>query len=51
MKRLLALGLALWIGRWALLEVASHVSRGLPPRRSSTDPDREPGHMPGPFDR
>jgi hypothetical protein len=48
---LAALALAAWVGRWALLELASYlhrtrVVRGPLPRESR----HPPGRMPGPFD-
>jgi hypothetical protein len=50
MKRLLALAAALWIGRWALLELAAFAARRLPRPGPLPRNDREPGRMPGPFD-
>ena len=49
MKRLVVIAAALWVGRWALLELAAFLARRLPPARPRND--REPGRMPGPFDR
>jgi hypothetical protein len=50
-KRLALLALAAWVVRWAVLEVAAYGARhwwhGTPP---PLDPDRPPGHMPGPLD-
>ncbi|MBD0348300.1 MAG: hypothetical protein M3229_00350 [Actinomycetota bacterium] len=43
--------LAVWVGRWALLELASYVHRSRPARAPlPRETDRPPGHMPGPFD-
>ncbi len=48
---LLGLALAAWIGRWALLELASYLHRNRVPEgplpRESPHP---PGHVPGAFD-
>ena len=50
-RRLLALAALAWVGRWAVLELASWLARrpGRPPPPPS-DPARPPGYMPGPFD-
>jgi hypothetical protein len=45
MKRLAVLALALWIGRWLVLEVAVRV-HGRRPLRSAKDSPRAPGWMP-----
>ena len=45
MRRLLLLVLALWVGRWALLEVAVRLDRRRP-LRSAKDSPRAPGWMP-----
>jgi hypothetical protein len=45
MKRLLLLVLGLWVGRWALLEVAVRMHRRRP-LRSARDSPRAPGWMP-----
>jgi len=51
-KRLALLLLALWIGRWALREVAMLAARfWLPPSPPAIDSPRQPGVLPGPFDR
>jgi hypothetical protein len=51
-KRLLIALAVLWVGRWALLELASLVGRfWLPPSPPAKDSPRQPGRMPGPFDR
>lgn len=51
MSRLLRLAAVLWVARWAVLELASFVARyGRIPRARPRN-DREPGRMPGPFDR
>jgi hypothetical protein len=50
-KRLLAVAAAVWVGRWALLELASFAARRLPLPKVPPRNDREPGRMPGPFDR
>ena len=49
MRRLLAVAAAVWVGRWAVLELASYAGShwlrpGPPPNRSA----RPPGVMPGP---
>jgi hypothetical protein len=49
-RRLLALAAALWVARWALLELAAFAARRLPRPRPAPRNDREPGRMPGPFD-
>ena len=52
MKRLALLVLALWVGRWALRETAMLVARfRLPPSPPAVDSPRQPGRLPGPFDR
>ena len=51
MKKLAAAVLAVWIGRWALRELASFVAnRWLPPGPPAKDSLRQPGRIPGPFD-
>jgi hypothetical protein len=52
MGRLLRAALALWVARWAALELASIVARRRPRReRAPRDEPVAPGTMPGPFDR
>ena len=52
MKRLLVALAAVWIGRWALRELAMLVARfWLPRSPPSIDSPRQPGRLPGPFDR
>jgi hypothetical protein len=52
MRRLVAVAAGLWVGRWALLELASYAGRQWLPRgRPSKESPRQPGRMPGPFDR
>jgi hypothetical protein len=51
MRRLLALGAAVWIARWAVLELAAFAARRLPRPGPGPRNHREPGRMPGPFDR
>jgi hypothetical protein len=52
MKRIALLLLALWIGRWALREAAMLVARfRLPPSPPAIHSPRQPGRLPGPFDR
>jgi hypothetical protein len=51
-RRVLALAAVAWVGRWALLELASYAGRHwLPPGRPANESWRQPGRMPGPFDR
>jgi hypothetical protein len=50
-KRLAVLAAALWIARWATLEIAAFAARRLPRPPARPADDREPGRMPGPFDR
>jgi len=46
------IGVFLWIGRWAALELAAFVARRYLPRGlAPKDSPRAPGHMPGPCDR
>jgi len=41
----------IWVGRWALLELASLAGRRwLPPGPPPIESPRQPGRMPGPFD-
>jgi hypothetical protein len=49
-RRAVLVALTLWVGRWALRELASLAASHLPlpPARPRTE--REPGRMPGPFD-
>jgi hypothetical protein len=51
MKRLFLVGAALWVGRWAAIQLAAYAGRHwlpvAPPPRLST---RQPGRLPGPFD-
>jgi hypothetical protein len=49
-KRLLTLAALVWIGRWALLELAALAARRPAVPRAQPANDREPGRMPGPFD-
>ena len=52
MKRLALLLLAVWVGRWALREAAMLVARfWLPPSPPAVDSPRQPGRLPGPFER
>jgi hypothetical protein len=49
LKRLLPLAVALWVGRWLALELASYLGRH--PRRPGPNPlesPHPPGWMPGP---
>jgi hypothetical protein len=51
LRRAVLLLAALWVGRWALLELASLVGRfRLPPSPPSVCSPRQPGRLPGPFD-
>lgn len=50
MKRLLLAVAVLWVGRWAVLELAALAARRLPLPPAQPRNDREPGRMPGPFD-
>jgi len=51
-RRILLLGAAWWVGRWALREAACLVGTKILPRgRAPKESARRPGHMPGPFDR
>jgi hypothetical protein len=44
-KRLALVGLAVWVGRWLLLEIAVRLERRRP-LRSAKDSPRAPGWMP-----
>ena len=49
MRRLIALALAVWIGRWALRELAALAAPRLLPRsRPALESSRQPGRMPAP---
>jgi hypothetical protein len=51
-RRVVALAVAAWVGRWLALELASLAGHKLlPPRPPPLDSPRPPGRMPGPFDR
>jgi hypothetical protein len=51
-RRLLGLAALAWVGRWAALELAAYAGRHWLPRgRPSKESPRQPGRMPGPFDR
>jgi hypothetical protein len=51
-RRIVLAVAALWVGRWALLELASLVGRfWLPPSPPANRSPRQPGRLPGPFDR
>jgi hypothetical protein len=46
-RRILYVVLAVWVGRWAAMELASFAGhRLLPPGRAPTDSPRKPGWMP-----
>jgi hypothetical protein len=45
LKRLALLGLAVWVGRWVLLEIAVRLEARRP-LRSAKDSPRAPGWMP-----
>jgi hypothetical protein len=50
-RRILVAAAALWVARWAAMEVASYVgNRLLPEGPPPKDSPRKPGWMPGPFD-
>ena len=50
-RRLLLFAAAVWLLRWAAMEVASYAGRHwLPPGPPAKDSLRRPGWMPGPFD-
>jgi hypothetical protein len=49
-RRLLLVAAALWVGRWALRELAAQIARRLPIGPAPVDSPRQPGRMPGPFD-
>ena len=52
MRRLLLAGAAFWVGRWALRELAMLVARfWLPPSPPAIRSPRQPGRIPGPFER
>jgi hypothetical protein len=52
LKWIAAVGAALWVARWAALELAALAgSRWLPPGPAPKDSPRRPGLMPGPFER
>ena len=50
MKRLALVAAALWVARWAALELAALAARRLPRPPARPANEREPGRMPGPFD-
>jgi hypothetical protein len=42
--------MALWVGRWLVLELAAAAIRRVPPGPAPLDSPRKPGFLPGPFD-
>ena len=51
MRRLLLAGLAVWVARWAAIEIAMQIARRRPPPEAAPkDSPWPPGRMPGPFD-
>ena len=51
MRRLVALALVLYAGRWAARVAAAQIARRwLPVGPPATESPRQPGRMPGPFD-
>ncbi len=51
MRRLLLLALGLWIGRWALRQLAARLGPYVPRAPDPIVFARQPGRLPGPFDR
>ena len=52
MKRLLVVAALAWLVRWAAIQLAAYAGRHwLPPSPPPKDSPRQPGRMPGPFDR
>jgi len=47
-RRLLWLAVSLWLGRWALRELASRSAAGAPPGPAPVDSPRAPGRGPAP---
>jgi hypothetical protein len=51
-RRLLLVAAALWVARWVATELAAYSGRHWQPRGPAPkDSPRQPGRMPGPFDR
>jgi hypothetical protein len=51
-KRLVRLALVLWVVRWVAMELAAYAGRHWRrPGPAPNDSTRQPGRMPGPFDR
>jgi hypothetical protein len=51
-KRSVRIAAVAWVVRWALCELAAYAGRHwLPPGPPAKDSPRQPGRMPGPFDR
>ncbi len=51
MRRLLLAALALWVLRWAAVQVAAYAGRHwLPVGPPAKESPRQPGRMPGPFE-
>jgi hypothetical protein len=51
LRRLVLLGLGLWVARWLALELASYAGhKWLPKGPPPVDSPRPPGWMPTPFD-
>ena len=49
-RRLLGLTAALWVARWAAMELAAYAGRHWRKPGPFRHADRQPGRMPGPFD-
>jgi hypothetical protein len=50
LSRILVVAVVLWVGRWALRELASQIALRRPIGPAPVDSPRQPGRMPGPFD-
>ena len=50
-RRVFLLAAVLWVGRWALRELAAQIAQRRPIGPAPVDSPRQPGRMPGPFDR
>jgi hypothetical protein len=49
-RKLALFALAVWVGRWALIEIAARLGPYVPKAPDPIRSPRQPGRLPGPFD-